>query len=592
MLISEQDERSVFVVYATETGNAQDAADYVARQCRRIAFRCRVASVDTLSLPDLLNESMVIFIISTTGSGVEPRSMTPFWTNLLRSDLPPDTFEDLYFSVFGLGDTAYEKFCWAAKKLSKRMESLGACEFHERGEGDEQHAFGIDGALQPWTDELIRILQEMDPLPPDVEVAPANDVPSPRVSLASTSQAMLDGLQDPLKADLQYHQGVVKVNTRITADDWYQDVRHLELEFEYNVQYEPGDVAVIHPSASASEVDEFLATMGWEDQAEQPYEIKQLALDQSLPDHLPEVTTLRRLFTRFLDFKAVPRRSFFQYIAHFTTNELEKEKLEDFLSPAGADELYEYCYRVRRTIHEVLAEFRHVKIPIDYIFDVFPPLRPREFSIASSVKKYPHQMHLCIAMVKYRTKLKIPRTGVCTSYLSGLNLGDALQVGIKKGTIRLPLKLDTPIICVGPGTGIAPMRAVIEERIISGARSNILYFGCRSASKDQHYGAEWLAYAKDGKLQYRTAFSRDGPEGQKRTYVQDIIREDAENLWKLVNEQKGWVLISGSSNKMPLAVKEAIAFAAETQGGYSSEEAKRYVRTMIQEGRLIEECWS
>ena len=95
-----------------------------------------------LEKPDLLSESIIIFVVSTTGSGVEPRSMTPLWQNLLRSDLPSDTFEDLLFSVFGLGDTGYEKFCWAAKKLSRRMVSLGAVEFYERGEGDEQHALG------------------------------------------------------------------------------------------------------------------------------------------------------------------------------------------------------------------------------------------------------------------------------------------------------------------------------------------------------------------------------------------------------------------------------------------------------------------
>jgi sulfite reductase alpha subunit-like flavoprotein len=94
----------------------------------------------------------------------------------------------------------------------------------------------IDGALQPWTDELIKTLLEMAPLPPGVEITPANDVPPPRVSLTSTSQATLDHLQDPLKADLQYHRGIVKTNARITADDWYQDVRHIELEFEDNVQ--------------------------------------------------------------------------------------------------------------------------------------------------------------------------------------------------------------------------------------------------------------------------------------------------------------------------------------------------------------------
>ncbi|KAF8958554.1 hypothetical protein BDZ97DRAFT_1668283 [Flammula alnicola] len=588
----DDENRSLLIIYATETGNAQDAADYIARQCRRIAFQCRIANVDTFSLPDLLSETIVIFVVSTTGSGVEPRSMTPLWSNLLRSDLPADTFEDLYFSVFGLGDTGYEKFCWAAKKLSRRMESLGACQFHGRGEGDEQHPLGIDGALQPWTDELVKVLLEMFPLAPGVDVAPANAITPPRVLLKTTTQTSLDTLQDPLKTDLHYHKGVLKANNRITAADWYQDVRHLEFEFEDNIQYEPGDVAIIHPSASTAETNSFLLTMSWEDQADEPFEIERSMLDQSLPDHLPQVTTLRTLFMRFLDFNAVPRRSFFWYLRHFTSDELEREKLDEFLSPQGADELYEYCYRVRRTILEILSEFRHVKIPRDYIFDVFPPLRPREFSIASSVKRHPHRIHLCVAMVRYRTKLKIPRKGVCTSYLSGLRPGDVLQVGIKQGLLRLPEKIDTPVICVGPGTGIAPMRSVIEQRIDSGSRSNILYFGCRSASKDQHYASEWRTYSKNGNLQYRTAFSRDGREGEKRTYVQDLIRQDAEHIWKLVGEQNGWVLISGSSNKMPLAVKEAIAFAVETQGNYSAEAAKQYVQSMVKEGRLIEECWN
>jgi len=201
--------------------------------------------------PDLLSETIVLFVVSTSGSGVEPRSMTPLWNNLLRSDLPPNIFEDLYVSVFGLGDTAYEKFCWAAKKLSRRLESLGACEFHVRGEGDEQHAHGgvvshrvkrpltsprIDGALQPWTEGLLETLLEMFPLPSGVELTPANVIPPPRVVLEPASQATHDTSQDPLKVDLQYHRGVVKTNERITAADWYQDVRRLEFEFEDNVQ--------------------------------------------------------------------------------------------------------------------------------------------------------------------------------------------------------------------------------------------------------------------------------------------------------------------------------------------------------------------
>jgi len=197
-----------------------------------------------------------------------------------------------------------------------------------------------------------------------------------------------------------------------------------------------------------------------------------------------------------------------------------------------------------------------------------------------------------VAIVKYRTNLKVPRRGVCTSYLSSLQPGSTIQIEFKKGFIRLPKNPETPLICIGPGTGVAPMRSVIEDRLHGGSNSNFLYFGCRSASKDQHYASEWRSYSENQQMHYRAAFSRDGPEGEKRTYVQDLIHQDSEQIWKIVGEQKGRVLISGSSNKMPAAVKEAIAFAAETHGGFSAEEAKRYVHSMTKEGRLIEECWS
>ncbi|KAJ3507247.1 hypothetical protein NLJ89_g6413 [Agrocybe chaxingu] len=497
-LETEEEPRELLILYATETGNAQDAADYIARQCRRIEFDCHVASIEQCSLTDLLSQEIVLFIISTTGSGVEPRSMTTFWHNLLRSDLPPSVFEDLYYSVFGLGDSAYEKFCWAAKKLSRRMESLGGVQIQERGEGDEQHALGIDGALKPWTDEVIETLLEMFPLPPGIEMIPVSDIPPARVQLIPAEQETLEKAQDPLKTDLTYHTATVKANTRMTASDWYQDVRLFEFSFEEDISYSPGDVAVIHPSASSKDVDGFLETMEWDEEADEPFEIEQVMFDQTLPDHLPHTTTLRELFSRFLDFNAVPRRTFFQYLRYFTDDELEKEKLDEFLSPGGA-------------------------------------------------------------------------------------------VGLKKGMIKLPPKTETPIICVGPGTGIAPMRAVIEERIQS---ANTLYFGCRSASKDHHFGDEWKKYAEEKGLVYRAAFSRDGKEGEKRTYVQDLIREDAERIWKLVGEQEAWVFISGSSNKMPAAVKESIVFAVQEYGGYSEELAKLYVHDMVREGRLIEECWS
>ncbi|KAJ7056549.1 hypothetical protein C8F01DRAFT_1154064 [Mycena amicta] len=557
-------DRDILILYATETGTAQHVADRIARQCHRIHVACRILSTDSYSLSDLISEPVVIFVVATTGSGIEPRSMSSMWKTLLRSDLPPDLFEDLSFALFGLGDSAYEKFCWPAKKLARRLESLGA--------------------HQLCTHTFLQIMLEVYPLPSDLSVVPSTAVPTPRVSLkqATTSPQ----LSTP---PLGYHRTTVKCNMRITSQDWNQDVRHIECYFDDDIQYSPGDVAVIRPVAAAAEVDAFLERMGWLDVAHVPFRIERTIMDLSLPEHLPESATLRDLFTHYLDFNTIPRRSFFSYLLHFTVDELEREKIQEFLTVEGADELYEYCFRVRRTIAEVLFEFRHVKIPRDYIFDVFPPLRARHFSIASSVKAHPRQVHLCVAIVKYRTKLKVPRRGVCSTYLASLSPGDRVQIAIQSGLMQLP-KGSTPIVCVGPGTGVAPMRSIIQERIHSGLCENTLYFGCRSAIKDQHYAEEWASYAARGALNYRTAFSRDGAEGVARVYVQDLVREDSHRIWELL-AAGAVIFISGSSNKMPAAVKQSLCVAAEKHGDMTAEGAKDFISRIEASGRLIEECW-
>ncbi|KAI5984237.1 riboflavin synthase domain-like protein [Pisolithus marmoratus] len=583
-------DRQLLILYATETGTAQEIADRIARECRRAYFQCRVCSMGTYSPEDLISESFVLFVVATTGSGAEPRAMTPLWNLLLRSDLPRDLFEDLDFCVFGLGDSAYERFCWPAKKLSRRLLYLGAHEVCPRGEGDDQHRLGLDGALEPWIEQLLETLLLSYPLDPDVgELRPLGK-PPPRITTADVTSAS-DTLE-PYEADSNYFDVTVRCNRRITAEGWFQDVRHFELVSDRDIRYDPGDVAVIHPTVIDAEVDSFMLMMGWANVADVPFSISHSMLDQTLPNRVPRISTLRILFTYHLDFNAVPRRSFFRALRYFTTDDMERERLDEFLSPEGADELYEYCQLVKRTICEILSEFRSARIPRDYIFDVFPPLRPRQFSIASSVKRHPREIHLCVAIVKYRTKLKIPRRGICTSYLAGLKPGDKFRITVEKGLIKLPDDPHTPVICVGPGTGVAPMRAVIEDRIDAGSNATTLYFGCRSKLKDHHYGTEWEAYAERKQITYRVAFSRDGLEGTKRTYVQDLLQKDKDSVWDILGNQRGTLIISGSSNKMPAAVRGAVANIAEDCGKMLKEDALKFVNEVEREGRLIEECWS
>ena len=321
----DEQERRLLILYATETGNAQDIADRVARAARRLQFRSQIMSVDRYSLvcrfsimvhifclkpflswqENLIIEELVIFVVSTTGSGIEPRSMTPLWNRLLSSRLPTDSFEDLSFAVFGLGDTSYEKFCWAAKLLSKRLKTLGATEICERGEGDEQHPLGwvfsfvivmrylyhhfyrLDGAFEPWVDLLSEAMLRLYPIPDTLPIASTSKLLPPRVTLKSPEE----GVElVPL-----YPTGALPVtlnkNDRITAQDWDQDVRHIELKSEQDVKcvpslrlsgrgllqssYLPGDIAIIHPLANSDEVQEFLVSINWDKMADEPLTVKE-----------------------------------------------------------------------------------------------------------------------------------------------------------------------------------------------------------------------------------------------------------------------------------------------------------------------------
>ncbi|KAI0295109.1 riboflavin synthase domain-like protein [Multifurca ochricompacta] len=585
--------RELTIIYATETGNAQDYAGRVAHRCRRAHFKCRVFDVDKYPLLELVSENVIIFVVATSGTGKEPRTMTPLWKNLLRSDLPPDFFEDLHYAVFGLGDSSYEKFCWPAKKLSRRLEFLGARAICPRAEGDTQHTLGTDGAFDPWVSSLAHGLLKLFPLPPHLSLLPAEELPAPRITIFSATEAeLLNDATDPLQGDNKYHMFELMKNERITAGDWYQEVRHFEFRCRDDIAYDPGDVAVIHPEASLIDVDSFLTMMGWASAADDPIRLHHVFEDQSLPDHLPQVSTLRALFTRHLDINAVPKRSFFQLLKHFATDEREREKLEEFSSPEGAEELYEYTTRVRRTIHEVLIEFRSARVPRDRIFDLFPPLRPREFSIASAAQAHPREVHLCVAIINYKTKLKARRHGVGTAFLASLPVGAKLRVGITKGLLALPPDLATPVICVGPGTGVAPARSLIEARVHGGSSDNTLYFGHRASGKDAHYAHEWTTLTESGRLAYHVAASRDGPEGTRRIYVQDLIRQDAKRIWELIDDKGAWVYISGSSNKMPAGVRAALVEVAQEEGKLGEDEARGYIARMEKEGRLFEECWS
>ncbi|KAI7872090.1 hypothetical protein BDF14DRAFT_1954287 [Spinellus fusiger] len=593
--------RSLLVLYGSETGCAQDVAETIARQGKRRHFETSVLAMDDYDKMNLIEESLVIFVCSTVGQGREPYNMKTFWRFLLRKNLPNDILNGISCAVFGLGDSSYSKFNYPAKKLHKRLIQLGANMIQTRGDGDDQHYMGLDGELVPWLKTLWDNVMNKYPLPTGKEIIQEDVLlpPSFRIEFASDQASSAEESQTSLRDTSHSPEEfdmVLKSNDRITAIDHFQDVRHIVLHCNsIDFNYEAGDTAAIMPQNMPEEIDLFLEQMKWSHLANLSINIGVLDGNRKLPAHWPTRMKFKDLLIYHLDIFGVPRRSFFQTLSHFTKDTSHTERLRELITPEGQDDMIAYCQRPRRTIEEVLFDFGSFEIPTDYILDLFPPLQPRSYSIASSLKAHPNELHLCVAIVKYKTKMRKIRRGVFTKWLSTLIPGDLVKhVHINKGTMSLPSQ-DVPLITIGPGTGVAPMRSFLEERILQHTKSNlhdsgnILFVGCRHRDKDYYYKEQWDHYASNNCLTVLTAFSRDQ---DTKIYVQDRIRENASLLWHLIDKQQAKIMLSGASDNMPAQVTYALKQVFMEQGNLEADEAEKYFNTMVKTEQYQEECWS
>jgi sulfite reductase alpha subunit-like flavoprotein len=628
-------DRTALVLYGSETGNAQDVAEEVGRLTERLYFDTTVLDLDSVQLKHVVKPTVVVFAISTTGQGEMPQNARGFWRKLLSSALKPGILRKLRFSSFGIGDSSYAQYNVAHRMLHGRLLQLGAHSFCERGEGNEQHPEGHSAGFREWIVQLKHKLVESFPLPHDIEPIPDGQFIEPKWKLSSADEdaARMNGVHstsnDKLpSADLlpirNSYTAQIERNERITAHDHFQDVRLLDLRVDNQVDYGPGAVAVIHPKNFPEDVQQFIELMNWQNVADKPLTLvtsqdlgtSNLTTPSPLRqfDLSPSRITMRWLLENVLDIMSIPRRSFFAGMAHFAGDDTEderfqKERLLELADPELIDELWDYTTRPKRTILEVMMDFTTLKLPWQYALTTLPIMRGRQFSIASGgALKYDDRgrtrVQLLIAIVdppspiiKWRR-----RYGVCTRYITTLTDHQRINIGIQKGYLDVhPSEFQVPLVMVGPGTGLAPMRSMIHERVAwasdpgrsSGTdkplSGDMLFFGCRNERGDYFFREEWKTFAETHGLNVHTAFSRDA--NNPRQYVQDQIRANGADVCEALLHRDGKVYVCGSSGNMPKGVRQALVDVMTEYGAMSNDQAEVYLEKLEKSGRYKQETW-
>ncbi|XP_047426278.1 NADPH-dependent diflavin oxidoreductase 1 isoform X2 [Mugil cephalus] len=569
---------TLLVLYGSQTGTAQDTAQRIAKQAQRRRMKVQVWALDSYNVANLISESLAVFVCSTTGQGDPPDNMKNFWRFLFKKSLPIGSLTQLDCAVLGLGDSSYPKFNFVAKKLHKRLLQLGASMLLPVGLADDQHDLGSDAVIDPWLqlfwDKVSSLypslanvipLREDEPLPPTYTFHILDDVKE------KTDHRSRITMEQTVPSQSHPFPAAMVSNRRVTEQSHYQDVRLIE----FDITGSNIESRIFYTSRN---IDHCFVQMQHE----------------NIPARLLQICTVHQLVEKYLDIAAVPRRSFFELLYTFSSNQLEREKLAEFGSAAGQDELHSYCNRPRRTALEVLADFPHTtaELKADYLLDLFPEIQPRSFSIASSLKAQPHRLQILVAVVQYKTKMYKPRRGLCSTWLASLDptQGEVyVPLWVKKGSLKFPIENNSSVIMVGPGTGVAPFRSAIQERIAQGKTANVLFFGCRSESKDFYFRLEWEEMMRAGHLVLFTAFSRDQEE---KVYVQHRVRENAALLWDLIANKNAYFYIAGNAKQMPASVCDALKEVFQQEGVLSAEEAEQMLVDMERTGRFQSETWS
>ncbi|MEB5938881.1 NADPH-dependent assimilatory sulfite reductase flavoprotein subunit [Klebsiella pneumoniae] len=531
---------TITLISASQTGNARRVAEALRDDLLAAKLNVKLVNAGDYKFKQIAAEKLLVVVTSTLGEGEPPEEAVALHKFLFSKKAPK--LDGTAFAVFGLGDTSYEFFCQSGKDFDNKLAELGAERLLDRVDADVEY----QAAAAEWRARVVEALKARAPV-----AAPAQLATSGAVNDIHTSPYTKEA---PLTATLS-------VNQKITGRNSEKDVRHIEIDLgDSGLRYQPGDALGVWYQNDPQLVKELVELLWLKGDEPVTVEGKTQPLSEALQWHF-ELT--------------VNTATIVENYATLTRSES--------LLPLVGDKAQLQQYAAATPIVDMV-RFSPAQLDAEALIGLLRPLTPRLYSIASSQAEVESEVHVTVGVVRYEIEGRA-RAGGASSFLADRVEEDGeVRVFIEHNdNFRLPANPETPVIMIGPGTGIAPFRAFMQQRAADGAQGkNWLFFGNPHFTEDFLYQVEWQSYVKEGLLtRIDLAWSRDQ---QQKIYVQDKLREQGAELWRWINDG-AHIYVCGDANRMAKDVENTLLEVIAEYGAMDAEAADEFLSELRVERR-------
>lgn len=534
--------RDITVLYGSETGNAQSLAELLDQRLTENGYTVTLSSMDAFKTKELKKVEDLFIVSATHGEGDPPDNAITFHEFLHSRKAPK--LEGLRYSVLALGDESYEFFCQTGKDFDARLAELGGERLTDRVDCD----LDFDEPAENWMQNVLAALSGPD---------------DNRAAVAETTETVQSAKEKKYSKSNPYEAEVLE-NINLTGRGSNKEVRHVELLLDnYGEGFEPGDCLAIIPENDPVIVTQLISLLGWD--PELTVEIDNKGNNASLTEAFTEHFEITKL--------TIP-----------LVKKLAELVNDDSLNDKLAEDGWVQTYVEGRDLIDFFKAYNASNIQPSDLLEALRKLPAREYSIASSYKANPDEVHITVGAVRYNAHDR-DREGVCSIQLAErVQPGDTVKMYLKKNpNFKFPFEEDKKVIMIGPGTGVAPFRSYLEEREELDLKGNTwLFFGEQHFTTDFLYQTDWQTWLNDGILsKLDVAFSRDTDE---KVYVQHRIEENSELFFKWLEEGAA-IYVCGDEKYMAKDVNEAILRVIAKEGNMSEADAEAYLNQMKTEQR-------